>query len=81
MKMYSSMGMNVGDSLPLEYTLILNSNSPLIEHLASVKESDADKATLMAAQIYKLSLLSQRHMKADELKEFLSDSFKLLGML
>ena len=81
MKMYSGMGMNIGDSLPLEYTLTLNSRSPLIEKLSSVNDSDSDKALLMASEIYKLSLLSQRHMSAEELKEFLSDSFKLLQML
>lgn len=81
MKMYAGMGMNVGEALPTQYTLVINTVSPLISKLASVNAEDADKAKLMASEIYKLALLSQRHMNADELKEFLSDSFKLLGML
>lgn len=80
MRMYAGMGLDVGD-IPLKYTLVVNNNSPLIKKLDSIRESDGQKALLMAKEIYKLSLMSQRHMTADELKEFLNDSFTLLGML
>jgi hypothetical protein len=43
-------------------------------------EINAD-ALLMAKDIYRLALISQRQMTADELKAFLADSFKLLEML
>ena len=79
MKMYSSMGMNMGGEFPLEYTLVLNSSSPLINKLSA--ESDREKASLIANEIYRLALISQRRMTADELKAFLADSFKILGML
>ena len=79
MKMYSSMGMNMGGEFPLEYTLVLNSSSPLINKLSA--ESDSEKASLIANEIYRLALISQRRMTADELKSFLADSFKILGML
>ncbi len=78
MKMYSSMGMNIGGEFPVEYTLILNSVSPLINKLSNIAKEDEEKASLMASEIYKLALISQRHLSADELKEFLTDSFKLL---
>ena len=39
------------------------------------------KAALIAKEVYKLALISQRHLSAEELKEFLSDSFKLLESL
>ena len=81
MKMYAGMGMNMGGGFPVEYTLVLNSSSSLIEKLSAINASDPEKATLMANEIYRLALISQRHMTADELKAFLSDSFKLLGML
>ncbi len=81
MKMYANMGMNIGGNLPSEYTLILNSSSPLLEKLTVIKAQDSDKARLMASEIYKLALLSQRQMNSEELKSFLSDSFKLLSML
>ena len=81
MKMYSSMGMNIGEGFPVEYSLILNSSSSLIKKLSCVRSENEEKATLMAREIYKLALISQRHLSADELKDFLSDSFKLLESL
>lgn len=81
MKMYAGMGMNMGQAFPVEYTLVLNSASPLIDRLSVINEEDADKAKLIAGEVYRLALISQRHMTAEELKAFLADSFKLLGML
>ncbi len=81
MKMYASMGMDMGGAFPTEYTLILNSSSPLISKLAEINDSDTEKAKLIAKDIYRLTLISQRHMTADELKAFLADSFKILEML
>ena len=80
MKMYASMGMSMGE-MPTEYTLVLNVSSPLITKLTTIAESDTDKAKLIASEIYRLALISQRHMTAEEMKSFLSDSFKILGML
>ncbi len=81
MKMYASMGMNMGGDFPLEYTLVLNTGASLIGKLAEIEGSDHEKAKLMASEVYRLALISQRHMTAEELKAFLSDSFKLLEML
>jgi len=81
MKMYASMGMNMGSTPITEYSLILNSASPLIGKLAEINTDDRSKAELIAKDIYKLSVISQRHMSADELKEFLCDSYKILEML
>jgi HSP90 family molecular chaperone len=81
MKMYASMGMNMGGDFPVDYTLVLNSNSPLMTKLEAIRESDEQKARLMALEIYRLALMSQKRMSADELKSFLSDSFTLLGMM
>lgn len=81
MKMYSSMGMNMGGSFPVEYTLVLNSSSQLIGKLPIIMSDDVEKAKLIASEIYKLALISQRHMTAEELRSFLADSFKVLEML
>lgn len=81
MKMYSSMGMNVGEDFPLEYTLVLNSNSSLIEKISSVREENEDKAKMIANEVYKLALISQRHLSADELKDFLAETTKILEIL
>lgn len=81
MKMYANMGMNFGESFPVEYTLILNSGSSLVKKLSEIKLENAEKAELIARDIYKLALISQRQLTADELKAFLADSYRLLEML
>lgn len=82
MKMYAGMGMELGMDAPaLEYTFVVNSSSPLIERLSQMISTDLDRARLVAAEIYKLSVLSQRRLSAEELKSFLSDSFSILELL
>lgn len=82
MKMYTDMGMNMGmTSMPTEYTFIVNSSSPLINRLTEILAEDKDKGVLIASEIYKLAVLSQRKMTADELRSFLLDSFSILGLL
>lgn len=60
-----------------ESTLILNSASPLIRRLSELSDADAKKNA--AAQIWSLSLLAQRQLTAEELKTFLSQSYKTLS--
>lgn len=75
MKMYSRNGMP-NMAMPTEATLILNTGSNLIKKLG---ENVADEKTkIIAHQVYMLALITQRQLSAEELKEFLSDSFKLL---
>ena len=42
---------------------------------------DGEKQSLTAAYLYRLALLSQRKLTADELNRFLSESYGILGML
>jgi hypothetical protein len=44
-------------------------------------EADPDKAKLIASQVYRLCLLSQRKLTAEELTDFLAAGFDLLGKL
>ncbi len=60
-----------------EATLVLNSASPLIRKLSALADGETKQAA--AAQIWSLSLLAQRQLTADELKIFLSQSYKTLG--
>lgn len=86
MKLYSMSNQGMGTDLgafPLDATLILNSSSPLIMKVIDmVSDSDkGEKAEKIAKQVYSLSVLSQRKLSADELKNFLSDSFSLLEQI
>jgi hypothetical protein len=44
-------------------------------------DTDPAKAEALAAQVYRLCLLSQRRLTAEELKTFLAGSFEILGQL
>ena len=79
MRMYGGsapmMGMNAGE------TLVVNNSSPLIGKLNNMVTSDKETAEQMASYIYKLSVLSQRKLSAEEMQEFLSASFDLLNKI
>ena len=73
MRLYGMAG-----GMPADNTLTVNLSSPLIGKL---KDMDGEKKQTAAAYLYRLALLSQRKLTADELKQFLSESYGILGML
>ena len=82
MRMYAMQGgMGAMPAYPVDYTLTVNTASPLTGKLMELCEADPDKAKLIASQIYHLCLLSQRKLTAEELTDFLAAGFDLLGKL
>ena len=82
MKLYALQGGGDGmPSFPAEYALTVNTASPLTAKLTFLCGTDDPKAKRLATQIYRLCLLSQRRLTAEELKSFLAGSFELLGEL
>ena len=82
MRMYAMQGgMGAMPSYPVDYTLTVNTASPLTGKLTDLCEADPDKAKLIASQVYRLCLLSQRKLTAEELTDFLAAGFDLLGKL
>ena len=82
MRMYTMQGgMGSMPSYPVEYTLTVNTASSLTEKLLGLCDTDPEKARTIAAQIYRLCLLSQRKLTAEELTDFLASGFELLGRL
>jgi hypothetical protein len=78
MRMYNSAEMPMGLTKEGE-TLVLNTTSPLIVKLAEdLKAQNSEHAEKLAAHIYRLSLLSQRRLTAEEMQTFLDESFALL---
>ncbi len=60
-------------------TLVLNTTSPLISKLTEdISTKNEEHALKIAGYIYKLSVLSQRRMTAEEMNRFLEESFSLL---
>ena len=78
MRMY---GGNAPMGLGGTETLVVNNNSPLITKLSSLATDDAETAADVASYIYKLSVLSQRKLTAEEMQAFMADSFKILGKI
>ena len=75
MKIYRMSGEDAPmNDLPVEQTLILNSNSPLIKALGEAKKPD-ERAV---RQIYYLAVLAQRPLNAEEMAAFTADSFEMI---
>jgi len=67
---------NAESPLDTEMTLVINTSSPLISKLQGALGNE--KAQVMASYIYKIALLSQKRFSADEMQEFINDSFDIL---
>ena len=81
MRMYAMQSGGAMPTFPVEYTMTVNTASTLTNKLTDTASADPEKAELMAAQIWRLCLLSQRKLTAKELSEFLAAGFDLLGRL
>ncbi len=80
MRMYSgNMGMPMGMSK--EETLVVNTAATLVKKLDGMMATDKASAIKIASYIYKLAVLSQRKLTAEEMTSFLEDSFSLLEQI
>ena len=77
MKLYAMGGMEM-PAFPQDATLTVNTASPLVEKLAAMEGEKQEKT---AAYLYRLALLSQRKLSAEELKQFLNDSYSILDLI
>lgn len=73
MKMYSMNGMD----MPIDTKLTVNTASPLFAKLKNGGEKQKD----LASYVYKLALLTNRKLTADEMNEFIKESVRLLSEL
>lgn len=80
MRLYA-LGGNQMDAFPLDYSLTLNTSSPLYTKLTGMLEASDSRLDMFASYIYKLALLAQKKPTADELTDFLSDSYKILELI
>ena len=77
MKLYSMNGMPMGD-FPLDVTLTVNATSPLIQ---KIERMEGERKEAAVSYLYRLALLSQRKLSAEELQGFLADSYSILDLL
>lgn len=59
-------------------TFVVNTNSPLIQSIYSLKEKDPALAEEMVHHLYELSLLSQRELEQSALSQFITRSNQIL---
>ncbi len=76
MRMYAMAGNSPEMSFPTEMSMVLNMSNTLIQKLAAT--DDAEKAEKLAKQVFYLSLMSQRQLTSQEMKDFLDGSFSIL---
>ncbi len=81
MRMYSMQNGSEIPDFPVDYTMTVNLSSPLTARITELCDSDPACAEAMAAQIWRLSLLAQRKLSAEELKALLAGSYDLLSKL
>jgi len=81
MRMYNNAEMPTSLAKEGE-TLVLNTTSSLIAKLVDdLKSQNNEHAEKLAAHIYRLSVISQRRLTAEEMQDFLDESFSLLEEL
>ncbi len=66
-------------AMPLEATLVLNTSSALIKKLK--EDAFGERTEAVASYVYHLATLSQRPLNAEEMKAFLSESYRILDAL
>ncbi len=79
MKMYAMSGMPMSD-MPVDETLILNTEHPLVQYLIEHRTDEAAKETvdMISEQLYDLAKLQQSPLSADEMTKFISGSNEIL---
>ena len=79
MRMYSGGAPTMG--MPTDESLVINTSATLVKKLSSLVDSDRECALRIASYIYKLAVLSQRKLSAEEMNLFLEESFALLEQI
>lgn len=79
MKMYAMNGMGINE-MPVEETLILNTEHPLVQYLIEHRTDAAAKDTIdmISEQLYDLAKLQQSPLSADEMTKFIMRSNEIL---
>ena len=79
MKMYAMGGMSMG-AMPVQETLILNTEHPLVKYLINNGHDESKKETiaLISEQLYDLARIQQSPLPAEEMTKFIERSNDIL---
>lgn len=79
MKMYAMGGMSLG-AMPVQETLILNTEHPLVKYLMNNGHDESKKETisLISEQLYDLARIQQSPLPAEEMTKFIERSNDIL---
>lgn len=79
-EMYRSYGQQfagMGDMFKDEYTLVVNTNSPLVKKLS---ELDEDKQKLICEHVYDLAMLCNKPLEPEQMTRFVERNNKIMQM-
>jgi len=81
-EMTRMMGDGVQKDMFNEHTLLINSNSPVIDKLKALHSAgETESVKLLVEQIYDLAMLSQRSFDGDKMEQFIDRSNRILEMM
>lgn len=81
-EMTRMMGQGGEQAIPDEYTLLLNSTSPVVRNVLSLQDQgNTEKAQLVAQQVYDLASMAQQAFDSQRMESFVARSNKLLEEL
>lgn len=79
-KRFKSMShMMGGFEMPAEYSIILNSNNPIVSSLPKIENETEQKE--IAAQLYDMAMMSQKPLSGDALSKFIERTTSLMTRL
>ncbi|PCI75074.1 molecular chaperone HtpG [Candidatus Aerophobetes bacterium] len=78
---FSITGQSGLDGMMDKHTLVVNTNSPLVNSIMRLKDTEQTLAKELTAQMYELSLLSQRELSPKAFSSFLKRSNQMLSQL
>ena len=79
----SGDGMDFASMFPLQLTLVINDDQPLVSRLSALADlpGQEEKADLVAKQVYDLARLGHGSLTAEDMAQFLARSAELLDQL
>ena len=83
-RLYDYFLMSQGEvpaGFPKKHTFVVNNNHEIVHKIEKLAIDDKELAAKLAKQIYKLTLLAHKELKAEEMSDFVSESNTLMQLM